>query len=199
MIEKIEYTGKRPKREKTPKEVFMEAYRSMWFANNDERKIAGIANDIKGREGCVSLLDSIDSGIDDFLNALVRDSPQWFPKLEYQLQKTLRYGIAIHLYLTRDISLSDNVRETVEDMADLYERKNADYGNAFEKSIDRFGLQSVFVRIGDKVNRAFTLLTSGNSPLVEEKIADTLLDMANYAVLTQIYINKQKSKKNGTE
>ena len=38
-------------------------------------------------------------------------------------------------------------------MTDLYARKNRDYGNSFDKSMDKFGLVVAAIRIGDKVNR----------------------------------------------
>lgn len=75
------------------------------------------------------------------------------------------------------------------DLLKTYIKKNHDYGNSFEQSLDKFGLVAGVVRIGDKMNRIESLITK--KALVEdESIKDTLLDMANYCILTTMWINK---------
>ena len=64
----------------------------------------------------------------------------------------------------------------------LYVNKNADYGDSVHDTYEKYGLTSFLVRLEDKLNRARTL--SKQSALVkDEKLEDTLLDMANYAIL----------------
>lgn len=73
-------------------------------------------------------------------------------------------------------------REIVNGLNDLYARKNADYGDSVHDTFMKYGLTSFLVRLEDKLNRARTL--SKQSALVkDEKLEDTLLDMANYAIL----------------
>ena len=69
---------------------------------------------------------------------------------------------------------------------EIYTRKNKDYGNSFEKSCEEFGLVSPAIRMTDKLNRFKQLIN--NKPEVNESIQDTLLDLANYAILTYKYI-----------
>lgn len=78
-------------------------------------------------------------------------------------------------------------RELTTQMADTYERKNADYGNSFSKSIAEFGPVAGVVRIGDKFNRIKNLVRNPDAQCVDdESIGDTLLDMANYCVMLKI-------------
>ena len=51
-------------------------------------------------------------------------------------------------------------REITENMADLYERKNKDYGDSFSNSLDEFGVIAGVVRLSDKLNRLKTLVDS---------------------------------------
>lgn len=72
--------------------------------------------------------------------------------------------------------------EIVKGLNDLYARKNTDYGDSVHDTYMKYGLTSFLVRLEDKLNRARTL--SKQSALVkDEKLEDTLLDMANYAIL----------------
>lgn len=78
-------------------------------------------------------------------------------------------------------------------MTDTYRRKNADYGNSFDESVDKFGLVSAIVRMSDKVNRLKSLVIQKNEVQVkDESIADTFLDLASYAIMTIMYIKKNK-------
>ena len=85
----------------------------------------------------------------------------------------------------------------VEEMRRIYIAKNADYGSSFDKSMSRYGLTSLAVRLFDKFNR-FENLASGKEPQVKgESIADTLLDIANYAILGLIYMTKAQGEGDG--
>lgn len=70
-------------------------------------------------------------------------------------------------------------------MASLYKAKNADYGDSFHRSVERYGLIAGLVRIDDKVERLRTLVWEPSKVKVRsESIMDTLLDLASYAVMT---------------
>lgn len=88
--------------------------------------------------------------------------------------------------ITRPINVIQFKRIT-EEMAQTYERKNADYGNSFGESIAEFGAVAGIVRIGDKFNRLKNLIKNpGTQRVNDESIADTLLDMANYCIMLKI-------------
>ena len=66
----------------------------------------------------------------------------------------------------------------------LYIRKNHDYGDSFHLSYEEEGLAMARIRLADKLNR-FKALSRGAEQMVEgEPIRDTLIDLANYAIMT---------------
>jgi hypothetical protein len=72
-----------------------------------------------------------------------------------------------------------------------YLRKNHDYGNSFDRSMDDFGTVVAKIRIGDKVLRYLSITdTEGDdAPLVhDESVMDTLLDMCNYCIMSLMWI-----------
>lgn len=69
------------------------------------------------------------------------------------------------------------------ELTDLYTRKNADYGDSFAKSFDEYGFAMPCIRLDDKLNRLKSL-TKGHSYRVDESVRDTLMDLANYAIMT---------------
>ena len=84
-----------------------------------------------------------------------------------------------------------NVQEftaLTQEMAQTYEAKNADYGNSFDKSLDEFGIVASLVRMTDKLNRAKQL--SHKEAHVDESMRDTLMDLANYAVMTVRWLDE---------
>lgn len=85
--------------------------------------------------------------------------------------------------------------EISELQLDTYRKKNADYGNAFEKSMDEDGILVAKIRIGDKIRRINSLIkNNGEGQVKDEKLEDTYLDLANYCVMTILWIRKQQSK-----
>lgn len=77
----------------------------------------------------------------------------------------------------------ERFREITEEMRALYERKNADYGDSFEKSCDEWGLISCVIRLSDKIERLKSLCRNGETRVEDESLRDTLIDLANYAVM----------------
>lgn len=71
--------------------------------------------------------------------------------------------------------------------------KNADYGNSFEKSLNDFGHIAGIVRIGDKYNRLYNLISSDKN--VSESLSDTLNDMANYCVMLAVWLEVKDDTK----
>lgn len=76
-------------------------------------------------------------------------------------------------------------------MYETYKMKNADYGNSFDKSCDEFGITAALVRIGDKFNR-IKQLTKQKNLVKDESIEDTLLDLANYSIMTMLWFKNNK-------
>ena len=72
----------------------------------------------------------------------------------------------------------------VEEMTELYEKKNHDYGDSFKEMFNEFGMTSALIRLSDKYRRLKTLAKSDAK--VNESVRDTLIDLACYAVMTII-------------
>lgn len=69
---------------------------------------------------------------------------------------------------------------------ETYKSKNADYGNSFGDMFQELGIITAVTRIGDKFNRVKTLVKNGKAEVKDESLKDTILDMANYCIMTLI-------------
>ena len=78
--------------------------------------------------------------------------------------------------------------QIVSELRDTYKKKNHDYGDSFTKSFSEFGLISVVVRMSDKLERLKTLCR--NEAQVSESIRDTVMDLANYAIMSAVELFK---------
>nr|DAM45243.1 MAG TPA: Nucleotide modification associated domain 1 [Crassvirales sp.] len=88
-------------------------------------------------------------------------------------------------------SESGEFRDITNSMIQTYQAKNQDYGNSFEKTLDRFGLVTSIIRLSDKMNRIESL-SQKKAKVESESIEDTLLDLANYAIMTVIWLRKNR-------
>lgn len=71
-----------------------------------------------------------------------------------------------------------------EEINKLYERKNHDYGDSFHQTFTEEGMAMARIRLGDKLSRFKTLSRDGEQKVNDESIRDTLIDLANYAIMT---------------
>ena len=63
--------------------------------------------------------------------------------------------------------------------AELFRKKNTDYGDAFAT----YGTVGILVRIGDKISRLQSITNKGINLVEDEKLRDTLIDLHNYAAM----------------
>ena len=87
-------------------------------------------------------------------------------------------------------------KDITEQMLHTYIKKNRDYGGAFERGMERDGIISALTRMYDKLDRLHSLKDK-DPEVVEETVEDTLMDLANYAIMTRICLLKS-GEKNGT-
>ena len=85
-------------------------------------------------------------------------------------------------------------KEITDEMNALYERKNHDYGNSFSETYRKLGIVSAATRMLDKMNRIVSLVTKDKQEVNDESLRDTLIDIANYAVMTIMEIDKKKER-----
>lgn len=82
----------------------------------------------------------------------------------------------------------------LDEMKELHAKKDKDYGSAFHKSFEEFGVTAGVVRLNDKMERAKSLVKNGKAEVKDESLLDTLKDMASYAVMLYVEL---KNKDNG--
>lgn len=85
-----------------------------------------------------------------------------------------------------------NFKDITDEMNALYERKNHDYGNSFSDTFEKLGAVSAVTRMYDKMNRIVSLVSTKEQKVNDESLRDTLIDIANYAVMTIIELDKRK-------
>lgn len=83
-------------------------------------------------------------------------------------------------------------KEICQELNKIYAKKNHDYGNSFGETFDKLGIVSAVTRISDKYNRLVSLCTKSEEErkVKDESITDTLVDMANYCIMTIIELHK---------
>ena len=81
--------------------------------------------------------------------------------------------------------------EICKELTETYEKKNADYGNSFEISLDKHGLIAGIVRMDDKMSRLISLNSKKEQHVMDESLRDTLMDLANYAIMSVMWLDEQ--------
>ena len=82
------------------------------------------------------------------------------------------------------------IRQMALEIAQLVEKKNHDYDNSFDKTMDKYGDTAYFLRIEDKLNRLINL-SKKEAKVNDEKVEDTLKDIIGYTLLMLNYKNKK--------
>ena len=84
-------------------------------------------------------------------------------------------------------------KDICEELTSTYVKKNHDYGDSFALVRNKVP-NAIMVRIYDKVNRLDSLLLNDKKIMIEdEKIEDTLLDLANYCIMEVIERRLEKA------
>lgn len=86
-------------------------------------------------------------------------------------------------------------RNITEKMRETFLKKNHDYGNSFHETWDEFGDKGIITALAQISHKYHRLMNIGlgTKPLVDESIDDTLLDMANYCILTIMELEKARN------
>lgn len=74
----------------------------------------------------------------------------------------------------------------INDRVLTYLKKNKDYGNSADHTLELFGDVAYAVRLHDKVARIEQLVNS-TAEVADEKIEDTILDLVNYLCMYYSY------------
>ena len=87
----------------------------------------------------------------------------------------------------------DRFKQITDEMVKLYERKNSDYGNSIHDTYMKYGAVAYLVRLEDKINRVRSLTQNNNQKVEDEKIHDSLVDLANYSILMLLELEGNKN------
>lgn len=87
---------------------------------------------------------------------------------------------------------ADQHRRICQQLNDIYRAKNEAYGDSFGETYRKLGILSAITRMTDKMNRLTALCTGARNDVTDESIEDTLLDLANYAIMTRIEMDQAK-------
>lgn len=83
----------------------------------------------------------------------------------------------------------NTMKDQYDHQWNVFCRKNHDYGNSFEKSLDTFGLVAGIVRMNDKFERLVSLNDpSKDAQIASESLVDTLEDLSNYAAMAACWM-----------
>ena len=79
-----------------------------------------------------------------------------------------------------------------KELNQLYKQKNQDYGDSFHETFLEEGMAMARIRLTDKLNR-FKKLTRHESVqnVADESVRDTLVDLANYAIMTVMELDRE--------
>lgn len=82
-------------------------------------------------------------------------------------------------------------RDLCDQLNSIYEAKNHDYGDSFHQTFLEEGFAMSRIRLSDKLNR-FKALSKANAirEVLNESIEDTLMDLANYAIMTVLEMQR---------
>ena len=98
--------------------------------------------------------------------------------------------------VNKEIKSKENMDNLIDhagicaELTNTYRKKNADYGNSFSRAVEKYGLVSALTRISDKFNRLESLILHKEQEVKDESVQDTLLDLANYCIMTVMEIRK---------
>lgn len=97
------------------------------------------------------------------------------------------------------MEMMDNVQyheKLCKELNDLYAKKNRDYGNSFHDTYLEEGLAMSRIRLSDKLARFKKLSHKCDyeGSVEDESIRDTLIDLANYALMTVIELDLDAQK-----
>ena len=82
------------------------------------------------------------------------------------------------------------IEEQCKIMANTLKSKNADYGNSFEHTLNKYGDTALMLRLEDKFNRLESLFKNKENLVKDEGFEDTLRDLAGYCLLYLSVKNK---------
>lgn len=95
----------------------------------------------------------------------------------------------------RAMTKDDKLKDLTNEILKIYREKNADYGDSFSKSYKEFGIIAPVVRMSDKMERIKQLSKGEDIKVKDESLHDTLIDIANYALMLAVEMDLEEEEK----
>ena len=88
---------------------------------------------------------------------------------------------------------ADRFKEITDKMFETFKAKNHDYGSSFSNLFKECGMTYAYGHMAEKLERVKSLMKD-DAKVKGEGMKDSLLDLANYAILTVIEIEKNEKE-----
>ena len=86
---------------------------------------------------------------------------------------------------------ADRFKEITDKMFETFKAKNHDYGSSFSNLFKECGMTYAYGHMAEKLKRVKSLM-SDEAKVNGESMRDSLLDLANYAILTIMELDKTR-------
>lgn len=84
--------------------------------------------------------------------------------------------------------------EITKEMLETYSNKNEMYGDSYNRTIQDYGLIAGLGQLAHKFRRIENIILNPKREIKYESLEDTLLDLANYLIITRISLEELKEK-----
>ena len=86
----------------------------------------------------------------------------------------------------------ESLKKIASEVAEIVEKKNSDYDEAFKKSYQEYGMYTYCIRIQDKLNRckSLTINKYKQQLVMDENLKDTITDIMGYSLLMLSILNE---------
>lgn len=98
------------------------------------------------------------------------------------------------MFFKSDDSLDGDLFSTItHKLAELHSAKNADYGDIFHELFKEHGVIVGYIHLKEKLQRIKSLMES-EAKVKGERMEDSLMDLASYAIMTLVELRETKCK-----
>lgn len=163
LLGSLEYMDDAKEREQEPRD-FMETTKRVMKVGLEAVKNNNVAD----------YYIAVYNALDDLIYAYNEESTY-----EYEHEADVEEHLSDHRYII-------DFPWTIKELHKMLVSKNIDYGNSFDKGIERFGLTGAVIRLYDKLNRLVNL-DGDDGEVVGEASLDTMRDVIGYLMLTLHY------------
>ena len=87
----------------------------------------------------------------------------------------------------------DRFKEITDKMFDTYKAKNKDYGDSFRRLFEECDMTYAYGHMAEKLERVKSLMKD-EAKVKGEGMKDSLKDLANYAILTIMELERKEEK-----